>query len=470
MGPQWGHLRVEEVRAAIGGNILVGRSDTRLSGISTDSRTLTPGDIFWALRGERFDGHHFLTPALEKGAAAIVLEPGHLPDGPFPSGCAAIAVGDTLKALGDLAAWWRKTHRVQVVAITGSAGKTTTKEMCALILGQKWETLKTHGNYNNLIGLPLTLLRLEMSHARAVLEMGMNRPGEIGRLTEISDPDVGLITNVGRAHLEGLGDVHGVARAKAELLDKISPRSAVILNGDDSILLSTVLPRGRPIITFGMNKENDVRAMGVKNEGLRGVAFKLLYEKREIPLRISVPGGQNIYNALAASAIALELGAHKEQIQKGLAAFKGTKGRFQAIPLPKGAYLLDDTYNSNPLSLMAALDSVQSMVPEGGRLIVGLGEMHELGEETEKAHLEAGEAVAALNVAFFIAMGEHRGLMIEGALRRGLAEDRTLSADNYAVMLGALSEVLKKNDLVLLKGSRKAGLEKVAEGLMAPKL
>jgi UDP-N-acetylmuramoyl-tripeptide--D-alanyl-D-alanine ligase len=395
------------------------------------------------------------------------VEQGFLVDVPLPSGCVAITVGDTLKALGDFAAWWRRAHGIQVAAITGSAGKTTTKEMCALILGKKWETLKTQGNFNNLIGLPLTLLRMEKSHVKAVLEMGMNRPGEIGRLTEISDPDVGLITNVGRAHLEGLGDVQGVARAKAELLEKISPRSAVILNGDDAVLLSAVKPIERPVITFGMKKENDVRATCVKDEGLAGVAFTVLHEKREIPIRISIPGRQNIYNALAASAIALVMGAEKDQITEGLVAFKGTKGRFQTIPLSNGAFLLDDTYNSNPLSLMAALKAVPSMVPEGGRLIVGLGEMHELGAETERAHQEAGQAVAALNVALFITLGEHGRHMIEGARREGLAEDRTLSAENHAVMLEILSAVLKKKDLVLLKGSRKAGLEKVAEGLMA---
>jgi UDP-N-acetylmuramoyl-tripeptide--D-alanyl-D-alanine ligase len=467
MGAEWGHLRAEEVESATGGEILTGAPDTLLSGISTDSRTILPGQIFWALRGERFDGHDFVPPAFEKGAAALVIEQGHFAEGILPSGCVAISVRDTLKALGDLAAWWRKAHSTRIAAITGSAGKTTTKEMCALILGQKWETLKTQGNFNNLIGLPVTLLRLEMKHTRAVLEMGMNRPGEIGRLTEISDPNVGLITNVGHVHLEGVGDIHGVARAKAELIQRISPGKDIILNGDDPILLSLAIPAGRRITTFGMKHGNDVRAVHVKDDGLSGMGFELIHEKRGIPIRIPVPGRQNIYNALAASAIAFVLGAQAEQIQAGLAAFKGTMGRFQAVPLPNGAFLVDDTYNSNPLSLMAALESVQSMIPKEGRLIVGLGEMLELGAETEKAHLEAGQAVGDLNVALFIALGEHRQSMIEGALQRGLPEDRTFSAENHAVMLGAISEIIRKNDLVLLKGSRKVGLEKVAEGLMA---
>jgi UDP-N-acetylmuramoyl-tripeptide--D-alanyl-D-alanine ligase len=374
-------------------------------------------------------------------------------------------VADTLKALGDLANWWRREHPIPVAAITGSVGKTTTKEMAASILGLGASTLKNEGNLNNLIGLPLTLLLLEKVHQRAVLEMGMNRAGEIARLTEIAEPDVGLITNVGRAHLEGLGDINAVARAKVELVEKMPEKSHAILNGDDELLLKAASPFQRTRTTFGLGPENQIRAEKIKSLGEEGSTFDLHFFGQTKRVRLAVPGLQNVLNALAASAIALRLEASPNHILEGLGAFQGIKGRFMVSHLPGGISLVDDTYNCNPASLKAALDSTRALVAGGGRLIVGLGEMLELGDETNLAHLEAGTMVAEKGAYYFVVIGEHAPQMIEGAVSKGFPKQRAIEVRNHEEMAQKIGASMRKGDVILLKGSRKMQLEKVVEAL-----
>jgi UDP-N-acetylmuramoyl-tripeptide--D-alanyl-D-alanine ligase len=372
-----------------------------------------------------------------------------------------IAVPDTLRALGDLAGWWRHQHRARVAAVTGSVGKSTTKEMAANILSLSRKTLRNRGNLNNLVGLPLTLFQLEGDHGAAVLEMGMNHPGEIARLTEIADPDVGLITNVARVHLEGLGDIRGVARAKVELVEKISPRASMILNGDDELLMKTAARFGRRALTFGTGRANDLRAGNLRNLGREGISFDLDHEGGTLPVRLRVPGTQHVFNALGAAAIAFSLEASPEQVAEGLEAFRGIPGRFTLSSLPGGMTLVDDTYNSNPFALRAAMESLRGL--EGGRVIVGLGEMMELGGESDSAHLEAGEMVAELSPDYFVAMGEHAGRMIEGALRKGFPKEKTGTAGSHEEMAHVLRKAAREGDLIFLKGSRGMGLEKVGE-------
>ena len=376
MPPVWGEITAGEIISPLNGDRVSGNSETVLSGISTDSRSIKPGELFWALKGEQYDGHDFALKAIEQGAAGIVVQKDwwnsevatkRLSNSRIP---VIITVNDTLKALGDLAAWWRQQHNVRVIAITGSSGKTTTKEMVADILEQESRTLKNQGNFNNLIGLPLTLLQLKVRHQNAVLEMGMNRPGEIGRLTEIADPDVGVITNVGMAHIEGLGDLQGVAKAKTELVEKISSKGEVVLNGDDELLLKTASGFGKQWITFGLGEKNDVRADGIRHLGVEGVSFDLLYRGDSRPVRLKAPGLQNVLNALAASAVSLCLETSFEHIVEGLADFAGLKGRFMVTSLPNGIILVDDTYNANPSSLTAALTSLGSLVNEERKIIV----------------------------------------------------------------------------------------------------
>lgn len=465
MKAKWGDITARGVISPIKGELLSGNPESPLMGICTDSREIIRGQLFWALKGERYDGHDFVKQAVEKGASGIVTKKDYRPEIPTGRDPVVIAVEDTLRALGDLAGWWRHQHNVRVAAITGSVGKTTTKEMTANILELNAMTLKNSGNLNNLVGLPLSILLLKEGHRRAVLEMGMNRPGEIGRLTEIADPDIGLITNVARAHLEGLGDITGVARAKAELLEKISSEGQVILNGDDELLMRVASQFPRTMITYGLGPKNDIRAEKIQNFGRDGISFELKYDGDSVSIRLRSPGIQNVFNAVAASAIAICLKEPSDHIVKGLYDFEGIKGRFMLNTLPGGIILVDDTYNSNPTSLRAAIDSVKELMANGGRVIVGLGEMLELGDETISAHMEAGGMVAELGVYYFFAMGEHAPEMIKGAVTSGFPRDRAVVVNTHEEMGEKIREIMKNGDLILLKGSRGMALEKVSKSL-----
>jgi UDP-N-acetylmuramoyl-tripeptide--D-alanyl-D-alanine ligase len=467
MTAQWGAINAGEIASTVRGEMAGGSAGVVFSGLSSDSRAIKVGELFWALKGEKFDGHDFLKDAINKGATGIVVEKGRVRHIPAERDIVTIAVADTLRALGDLASWWRHEHKAAVVGITGSAGKTTTKEMAAAIFGLSGMTLKNKGNFNNLIGLPLSLFLLDASHRTAVLEMGMNRPGEIGRLTEIADPDVGLITNVARAHVEGVGSLEGVAKAKVELLEKMSSGRKALLNGDDELLMRTAAPLRRKVMTFGLGPKNDVSPDGVKNLGRKGFAFQIRYAGEKVPVVLGTPGVQNIYNALAASAIAFALNEPVDRIAEGLNRFEGIPGRFTLSPLPDGCTLVDDTYNANPHSLKAAMDSLSSLVNGGGRIVVGLGDMLELGNETAAAHVEAGERVAAVGAHGFVALGEQAHLMIQGAVDKGFPPQRAVIAKDHQDMAGKIRGMIRKGDLVFLKGSRRVGLEKVAALLKA---
>ncbi len=465
MSAEWGKITAQEILGPTGGILISGNGRISFSGLSTDSRTVGPNELFWALKGDRFDGHDFVQKALEQGARGIVIQKDHVRPLPCSKTQVVIAVRDTLRAMGDLAAWWRHQHAVRVTAVTGSAGKTTTKEMTAEILALGHKTLVSPGNFNNLIGLPVSLLRLKGEHKSAVLEMGMNHPGEIARLTEIADPDVGVITNVGMAHLEGLGDIQGVARAKTELIEKISPTAKVVLNGDDALLMETAAPFQKDVITFGLRPHNDIRCTNLKNPGPVGSSFCIQNRVSAFPVRINIPGLQNVWNALAAAAVCLCLDVSREHIKEGLRRFKGVAGRFTPISLPRGVTLVDDTYNANPTSLKAALESVKSMVQKGGRIMVGLGEMMELGDETIAAHRNAGRWVAELDAHRFAAVGEHARLMVDSAVAFGMNRNEVRAVDSVHEMAEFMGQDMKKGDLIFLKGSRKMDMGKVVDNL-----
>lgn len=459
----WGNITAGELVLPIRGKHVSGPIKKVFTGLNTDSRKILPGQVFLALKGDRYDGHDFIDTALKKGAAGIITESKYTAQG--TEDVVIIAVSDTLRALGDLAGWWRHQHDTQVAVITGSAGKTTTKEMAAEILELGAGTLKNPGNLNNLIGLPLTLLDLEQGHRRAVLEMGMNQPGEIARLTEIADPDIGLITNVAKAHLEGLGDITGVAEAKTELIEKISPTGTVVLNGDDELLMETASRFNRTITTYGFGRENHIRAEGITDMGHKGISFDLVYKGTSASACIRVPGKQNLYNALAASAIAMCMEEPLDNIIKGLENFKGIKGRFMINVLPGDIIMIDDTYNSNPFSLRASLESAKVLAAENRRMIVCLGEMLELGKETVRAHYEAGAMVAESEASHFFALGAHAEEMIKGALGKGYSPKNAAIVKSRNEMELKIKDTLKEGDLILLKGSRMMELDKVADGL-----
>ncbi len=463
-------IRTKDIVRAISGKLVKGDKDITFSGIKTDSRKIEKGDLFWALKGERFDGHDFISSAINAGAYGAVIKGsytnkilGSLKDA---QDVVIISAQDTLRALGDLAGWWRNQHNVKVIGITGSTGKTSTKEMISHILSIGKKVLKNPGNYNNLIGLPITLLSLDSSHDISVLEMGMNMPGEIRRLTEIADPDIGLITNIGPAHLQGVKDIHGVARAKTELVEKISSNATVFINGDNELLVKSASKYKKQIIRFGKNAKNDIKLERIVSYGIKGSIFRLSWEGRSLELRINVPGISSIMNALAASAICLYLGEPEENIRKGLLMYQGVKGRFEIIVLENDNILINDTYNSNPLSLKASMESIKDIKGKRG-LIIGLGDMLELGDYSVHAHREAGRMAAGLNPELFIAMGSFSEEMIEGAREAGMSEHRLLISHDHEEMVYEIEKrLLKKGCIIFLKGSRAMALERVAEGIM----
>ena len=467
MTATWGKISSKEIVSAVKGHMVSGDPQACFSGFNSDSRTVQRGELFWALKGDRFDGHDFTLRAVIQGASGMVVQkgfPASLKDVPS---IAVIAVDDTLRALGDLAAWWRRQHMAKVAAITGSSGKTTAKEMTAAILQVGNKTLKNPGNHNNLIGLPVTLLKLEKTHQRAVLEMGMNHKGEIARLTEISNPDVAVILNVGMAHLEGLGNIDGVAEAKTEMMGNLSPEAKIILNGDDEILMKHAarFGRGREFITFGLNKGNDIQGIDIGRHGSNGMRFDLTCDGNRWPITLGVSGVHNVKNALAAAAIGLSLDEPMEHIVKGLGSFSGIKGRFQSIPLQKEILLIDDTYNANPSALKAALHSAAPMVKKDGRFFVGLGDMLELGEAAPSAHREAGRRIAGSGASWLFTMGIHAEDVKEGAIAAGMPSNRVIISKTHDELTTKIIQEIKSKDMVFLKGSRMMQFEKVSKGL-----
>ena len=480
MSAEWNHITAREIARATEATLVNGEDSAVFSGLSTDSRSIQNGYLFVALIGDRFDGHDFVADTLGKGASGAIvtrtffetakadfcrsIRNGELPAGERKSSDPAIFVVDnTLKALGDLAAWWRRQHHAKIVGITGSSGKTTVKEMTASVLETGNRILKTRGNFNNLIGLPLTLLGLEEQHQKVVLEMGMNRPGEISRLTEIADPDVGVILNVGMAHMEGLLSLERIADAKAEMMDGIRAEALMVLNGDDELLMKRADAIPRKNMTFGFGARNDVRPSRIESEGLKGTRFYVEYGPNSWPVKLKVPGFHNVMNALAAFAVGIALGEQPEKISEGLSRYEGMKGRFGIIQLQRNMVLVDDTYNANPSSLKAALETVGTSGKEGGRLIVGLGDMLELGDVAVGAHRNAGELVARVGAAWFFALGGHARDMEQGAIAAGMPPGQVKVVQNYRQMAESILEEMKERDVVFLKGSRRMGLERVSE-------
>ena len=466
MAAKWGEITVKEVVSAINGRQISGSTDEFVEGLSTDSRKMTLGYMFLALKGDIYDGHNFLTNAINAGAVGVIVESDtYIAKKPFDNNLVVIKVSSTLKALGDLASWWRKQWGGKVIAITGSNGKSTTKEMAASILSLKGKTMKSPGNFNNLIGLPLTILMLQEHHTLAVLEMGMNRAGEIARLTQIADPDIGLITNVARAHLEGLGNLNGVMRAKGELLRVMSQESTAILNGDDEVYEQLSSTFQGKVITFGLGKTNKVRAEKITAIGDRAQAFTISINGKRIPVRINYPGLHNVLNALSGAAIAFCLSISNELIAQGLESFRSLKGRFHFIDLNGGIRMIDDTYNSNPLSLRVALQTIKGLVGKNQGLVIGLGEMMELGKESSKYHFEAGQLVADTGAKYLVVMGEHGRNVIEGAYKRGMDRNQTHIATTHAEMSDSIKAHIRKGDILFMKGSRKVALDRVVEAV-----
>jgi len=433
-------------------------------GVSTDSRTIQPGNLFIALSGPHFDGRTFLSQAFEKGAAGAVVS------GPYsrdltPAHKIIIEVQDTLKALGDLAQLWRQRFSVPVIGLTGSNGKTTTKEMLAGILEPTGVTLKNPGNLNNLIGLPLTLLGLGPEHRFAVLEMGMNRSGEILRLSAIAVPTVGLVTNIGPAHLEGLGSLEAIARAKGELFEALTREDWAVINQDEPRILELSAACQSQKITYGLDPRAEVRADGIQPTA-SGLGFFLCFQGQRREIRLPLPGRHNVSNALAAAAAALVLGLSIDRIQRGLEGFSPPAHRLQIRPGRRGAHLLDDSYNANPASVQAALTTFQSLRQDRRGGLV-LGDMLELGDSSQTAHQEIGTRIGGLGVDYLVTIGQYTPALMAEALKGNRPPAKAVHCSSPTELIEQVDPLIQAGDWVLIKGSHGMALETIAAALQS---
>jgi UDP-N-acetylmuramoyl-tripeptide--D-alanyl-D-alanine ligase len=444
--------------AAMAGGRMEGM-DVECSAVSIDSRTLPRGALFVALRGHNFDGHEFITAARDQGAAAAMVQR------PVAQILPLIHVDDTRSALGRLAGEWRVRHDIPVVAVTGSNGKTTVKEMIAAILAQRGEVLATQGNLNNDIGVPLTLLRLCDAHRYAVIEMGANHPGEIDYVARMTRPGVAVVTNAGAAHLEGFGSLEGVARAKGELFTALGADGVAVVNADDRFApLWEELIGARPVMRFGLEQDADVSVVAGTERMEVGdtlaMAFTMRTPAGDIPIRMQLCGRHNLLNACAAAAAAVAVGAAAADIQRGLASLRAVKGRLQLVVVAPGVRMLDDTYNANPTSLRAAL---QVLAGTPGEKILVLGDMAELGTGAEGLHGDMGEEARAAGVDHLLTLGELTRFTTQrfGTGARHFSTQAELIAALRALVGTRAGAVVT----IVVKGSRRMAMEQVVAAL-----
>ncbi len=433
------------------------------SGVSTDSRSIGAGELFVALRGERFEGHDYVRDVLARGGAAALVT--HEWAKAAGAGLPLVCVADTRIALGKLAAHWRRQFDIPLIGVTGSNGKTTVKEMCAAIMREHERrddldpaeaVLATRGNLNNDIGLPLMLLRLAAGHRAAVIEMGMNHPGEIDYLTRIARPTVALVNNAQRAHLEGLGTLVDVARAKGEIFAGLAEDGVAIINADDPhAALWRGLANGRPVVTFGLDGPADVNATA-RARGFAS-AMTLTAAQGAVEFELPVPGRHNAANAAAAAAACLAAGVSLGTVAEALSRYEGVKGRLQRRPGLKGALVIDDTYNANPDSMRAAID-VLANVP--GRRILVMGDMGETGEAAGQFHDEIGGHAKSAGIDRLLALGERS---LTAARNFGAGGEHFRKVEDLSLALG---RELGPGVTVLVKGSRFMRMERVVEAIV----
>jgi UDP-N-acetylmuramoyl-tripeptide--D-alanyl-D-alanine ligase len=472
-------LTVENVICALGGRSYTrARLTDRVSGVTVDSRQARAGSLFVALPGEQADGHRYVADALARGAIAAIVErdvacgtmldlrdPSQAPEGgevvPLP---VCLRVDDSLAALQQIAAWWRTQFDVRVIGITGSIGKTTTKEFIASVLAQRYGVLKSEGNYNNEIGLPLTLLQLDADHERVVLEMGTYGPGEITLLTDIARPQVGVVTNVGPVHLERMGTVERIAECKSELPRALPADGTAILNADDERVRGMAAVTRAHVLTYGLSGSSDLRADEVESHGLEGVSLVFHDARshgRERAIRAQIPlgGRHSVYTALRAAAVGLVEGLSWEEILRGLGA--GEPLRLVAVPGIHESTLLDDTYNSSPDSAIAALDLLAELE---GRKIGVLGDMLELGAHEAEGHSRVGRRAMDV-VSILVTVGERGCLIGESAIQHGMPPEQVIHVADNVAAITRLRELIHAGDVVLIKGSRGMAMEEIVHAL-----
>ncbi len=455
-----------EILTATAGKLQRAGKQLRFGAVVTDSAKVKKGSVFVALKGERFDGHRFVGDALRRGAACLIVHRQIAAKSQLLlSGATVIKVPDTLNALGDLANYRRRQFAPLVLAITGSNGKTTTKEMLAAILeeasfnGRRLEkkVLKTEGNFNNLVGLPLTLLRLRKSDRVAVVELGTNHPGEIARLAKIADADLAIVTSVAAAHLEGLRSLAGVAREKGALYQNLGAHGTIAVNLDDPWVSRLGAKFNGKKITYG--KGGALRATNIRLRDAKGMAFTLQAGRQQCQVRLNYLGRHNVTNALGAAALALGAGASLSAVRRGLAKAVPYSMRMQ-IDSWHGVGIINDAYNANPASMQAALGTLRE-VPCRGQRIAVLGDMFELGRHSQREHRRLGAAAAQAKLQQLCLLGQQAGAVRRGALGAGMTPEKIFIGKDHGDIAAHLRARLKAGDWLLVKGSRGMKMEKV---------
>ena len=444
----------------------MGEPSQKFQGVSINTRTLKPGELFFCLRGERFDSHEFLNDAIEKKAVGVVIsDRAKLKESlAQQAGLFAVAVPDTLHALQELAGYHRDQFTVHMIGVTGTNGKSTTKEMIASVVKMQYPTLKTEGNLNNHIGLPLTLLGLKKSHEAAVVEMGMSAAGEIKRLAEIAKPKIGIITNISQAHMIQLKTLKDIQAAKGELFQSLSKESTAIVNADDPLVYELAEKLRAGVITFGINNPADVRATDIRPSERSGYDFTLNVLDKEIPVHLPFLGRFNIYNALAAAAVGHALDISPGLIKTGLGVEHKLSQRGEAVRYGD-IEVLNDTYNANPQSMREAMQILKEHTAEGRKFLV-IGDMLELGDGEQSAHQQLGSEAAGHGFDFLITVGELAGLAGNAAVESGMEKDRVHCFDSHQTATEFLKATTQSGDCLLFKGSRGSHMETVLEGLM----
>lgn len=444
--------------AQVCGGVYHGTEETaerEVSSITTDSRQAADGCLFVAVKGERVDGHDFIPSVFEKGALCVIAE--HEPEA---SDGAWIQVESSLQAIKDMAEFYRQQLAVRVVGITGSVGKTSTKEVIASVLSEKYHVLKTLGNFNNELGLPLTVFRIREEHQVAVLEMGISDFGEMHRLSKIARPDVCVMTNIGQCHLEFLKDRDGILRAKSEIFDYLAEDGTVILNGDDDKLSTIKEVKGIRPVFFGVESGREIYADEIEPKGLKGIRCRIHAGEESISVLIPIPGYHMVLNALAAAAVGLTMGLTMEQIRAGIEKLQSLGGRFHIIE--KGNMLIiDDCYNANPVSMKASLDVLKDAEH---RKVAILGDMFELGENAAELHASVGCHAAENEIDLLICVGDASRHMAEAAFQTGGCGE-VLQVPTLAALLEVLPRLIQEDDTILVKASHGMHFEKVVERL-----
>jgi UDP-N-acetylmuramoyl-tripeptide--D-alanyl-D-alanine ligase len=460
---------LSEILKATGGELLCGGKEHRFDAVCIDSRSIAPNDLFVAIVGDVHDGHAFISDVVEQGTAGLLVNTEKARDLPISAwqtqNIACVAVSDTTRALGDLAAFHRARTDVPVIAITGSNGKTTTRQMTAAVVARKFSTLSTIGNYNNQIGVPLTLLRLAPGHRWAVVELGTSRPGEIARLAQISSPDIGVITNIGPAHLEGLGSLDGVMREKGQLLDHLKAEGKAVLNADDrrvSKIAAETDRTKRQVLFFGLSENAGIRATAV-NEKTNGISFTLDLPQESLSVDLKVAGQFMVTNALAAAAVGHLLGVSPAEIKAGLETFEPIWGRMNILQTASGIHVIDDTYNANPDSMKAAITTLKSLSANNRSVFVA-GDMLELGAQAESLHRQVGAWAATADINKLWVTGEYADAVAAGAKDAGMKSENIFIGSQETIR-NTLKDCLKPGDWVLVKGSRGARMDNIVTGI-----